>query len=168
MDADKILAVALFVSVLAVLPQMECQLRPRPFPLPLSPPRPLPPPRPLCASQFALVNYACSMLPYDAELPVTPPSPTSPAIPPSPPPPLPDDDELVHHRHGHRHRHQGSHKETPEEERCCRWLKEVDNECVCDLLVRLPVFLARPVHEYTVIVDDSCNVTYSCSGRLRL
>lgn len=160
MKKDMILATALFVSVLAALPQMECQLGPRPLP------RPIPPPRPLCASQLALANYACSMLPYSPALPVTPPSPPSPEVPPPPP----DDDESVQsshgHRHGHRHRHRGSHEETPEEESCCRWLKQVDNECVCDLLVRLPVFLARPVHKYTVIVDDSCNVTYSCSGRL--
>lgn len=160
MRTDGVVTVALFVSVLAVLPQMKCQLRPRPMPLP-----PPAPPRPLCASQFALVNYACSMLPYNPAAPVPPPSPPSPD---SPPPP--DDDESLQrhgHRHGHRHRHGRVHEETPEGESCCRWLKQVDNECVCDLLVRLPVFLARPVHTYTVIVDESCNVTYACSGRLR-
>ncbi|KVI12489.1 hypothetical protein Ccrd_009138 [Cynara cardunculus var. scolymus] len=45
----------------------------------------------------------------------------------------------------------------------------VDDECVCELLGRLPPFLARPIHEYTVRVAGSCNTTYSCGpGLLRL
>ncbi|KAJ8898662.1 hypothetical protein K2173_004696 [Erythroxylum novogranatense] len=109
--------------------------------------------RPLCASQFALVNYACAALPY------MPPSP------PSPPPPEEDSHENGHgHRHRRRHRHH--HHETQNEENCCRWLKELDDECVCDLLIHLPPFLSRPAHAYSIIVDDACNVTYSCGGRL--
>ncbi|KAH0919067.1 hypothetical protein HID58_026727 [Brassica napus] len=46
------------------------------------------------------------------------------------------------------------------------WLKQMDNECVCDLLVRLPPLLAKPAHNYTVFVDESCIVTYTCGGRL--
>ncbi|GAA0172654.1 hypothetical protein LIER_26438 [Lithospermum erythrorhizon] len=51
---------------------------------------------------------------------------------------------------------------------CCRWLKAVDNECVCDVLVHLPSFLSRPVHLYNVLVDESCSVTFSCSSRLHI
>ncbi|KAJ4727511.1 putative Tetratricopeptide repeat-like superfamily protein [Melia azedarach] len=200
MERDKIIPIAIFVTILAVLPRMKCQLRPRPLPIPL----PLPPPRPLCASQFSLVNYACGMLPYSPAPPVSPPPPPHhphhppPKHPHHPPPKHPhhggdDDDDgnddSDHHDgggddddnndgnyhdeledrigHSYRHGHGHRHRSTPEERNCCRWLKEVDPECVCDLLVRLPVFLARPVHAYSVIVDGACNVTYTCSGRLR-
>lgn len=152
----KILLFALFMFLVLLSTKVDCQLMPRPF-------RPVPPPNPVtqrsvCSSQFNLVNYACAMLPYSQAPPLPPPQLT-----PSPP----HDDNSGHgHRHRHRHRRDHGSPATPEEENCCRWLKNVDNECVCDLLVRLPIFLARPVHEYTVIVDDSCNVTYTCPGRL--
>ncbi|CAN1130812.1 hypothetical protein LINPERPRIM_LOCUS13440 [Linum perenne] len=55
---------------------------------------------------------------------------------------------------------------SPAEENCCRWLKEMDSECVCDVLVRLPPFLAKPSHVYSVHVYDGCVVTFSCSGRI--
>ncbi|XP_030451660.2 uncharacterized protein LOC115673588 [Syzygium oleosum] len=157
------------------LQQPTPRLMPMPFPLP--PPLP---PRPLCASQFTLVNHACSMImPTPAPPPAPPLPPPSPPGPP-PPPPCHDDesqDEYGHHHHHHhhchRHRHHHRHRHgrrvgepSPAEQDCCKWLKEVDSECVCDLLVHLPSFLARPIHEYTVIVADSCNVTYSCGGRL--
>ncbi|KAJ8748387.1 hypothetical protein K2173_003024 [Erythroxylum novogranatense] len=121
------------------------------------------PQRPLCLSQLALVNYACG------KLPITPVGP--------PPPPftilLPDDHQHRHHHHRHRHGYRHVPKQgqvqygngTPAEENCCRWLNDVDDECVCDLLLHLPSFLARPLHEYTVIVDNACNVTFSCGGR---
>ncbi|CAA6669005.1 unnamed protein product [Spirodela intermedia] len=64
-----------------------------------------------------------------------------------------------HHGHGHRHLHGSS-----AEEHCCRWLKEVDDVCVCDLLVRLPRFLTKPDHNFTVAVGNACNATYSCGG----
>lgn len=115
----------------------------------------LPPfaPRPLCMSQFALANQACHFLPFN---PVPPPSRPS-------PPSLPG--------HGHRHGHSGrqsQHQETPVEQECCRWVKEVDSECVCDILVRLPLFLAKPMHRYIVHVDASCNVTYQCAWSPKL
>ncbi|KAJ6401170.1 hypothetical protein OIU84_016560 [Salix udensis] len=120
------------------------------------------PQRPLCASQIALVNYACgSLLP-------APPAASLPSATAA------SDDHNSHgnrhehgHGHGHRHghRHGGSrghgHGGTPEEN-CCRWLNDVDAECVCELLVRLPPFLSKPPHEYTVKIDDSCTVSYSC------
>ncbi|XP_074274990.1 uncharacterized protein LOC141599019 [Silene latifolia] len=130
--------------------------------------RPTPTVRPLCISQFALVNHACSMLPYS---PVSPPSPPPPPPPQAPSPPdspdtpCPPDDCQSRHRHHHRHRHNNS-PNNPTVQECCRWLKEVDTQCVCDLLVRLPVFLARPVHAYTVEVDSHCSVTYTCPGRM--
>ncbi|KAK4355541.1 hypothetical protein RND71_024512 [Anisodus tanguticus] len=121
------------------------------------------PTRPLCPSQFALVNHACSLLPFVG---VPPPSPPSPP-PPSPPPPSPPSPPERRHRHRHRHVRHHVHKETPVEEDCCRWLKQVDIECVCDLLVRLPLFLSRPVHQYTVMVDPSCNATFQCGSRIK-
>lgn len=123
------------------------------------PNHPLPPINlpPLCASQFALANRACAVLPYT---PVPPPSPPSPPSPEGP-------ESRHHHRHGHGHRHsRHRHRETHAEEDCCRWLKEVDDVCVCELLVHLPPFLTRPVHNYTVVVDDSCEVTFACGSRL--
>ncbi|XP_024968615.1 lateral signaling target protein 2 homolog [Cynara cardunculus var. scolymus] len=76
-----------------------------------------------------------------------------------------------HHRHDH-HKHSHSHHKhrmSPIEQQCCKWLAQVDDECVCELLGRLPPFLARPIHEYTVRVAGSCNTTYSCGpGLLRL
>ncbi|XP_057794416.1 uncharacterized protein LOC131010764 [Salvia miltiorrhiza] len=125
---------------------------PPPHPLPL--PLPLPDsPRPLCVSQLALVNRACGRLPYAR---VPPPSPPSPPSPPA--------GEGGHHHH-HAARREG-YVETAAEEECCRWLKEVDTVCVCDLLVHLPPFMTRPVHEYKVVVDDSCEVSFGCASRL--
>ncbi|XP_014494947.1 uncharacterized protein LOC106756858 [Vigna radiata var. radiata] len=119
------------------------------------------PPRPLCGSQFALVNYACSRLPFRHGAP--------PADSPPPPDGEDGDGETHHshshhrhnHRHGHGHRH---HHQTPEEDNCCRWAKEVDSQCVCELLLRLPPFLVRPVHQYTLNIGDACNITYSCGS----
>ncbi|OMP05013.1 tetratricopeptide repeat-containing protein-like protein [Corchorus olitorius] len=136
--------------------------------------RPQPPPVPLCASQFALANYACVKVPL-VQLP--PPAPLPPPPPDSPPPPEAEG-HRHHHRHGHgnsqgqenghghRHRHRHRHHETPDERNCCRWLQQIDNECVCDVLVHLPPFLSRPNHDYTVVVDETCSVTYKCGGRL--
>ncbi|XP_020541292.1 protein catecholamines up [Jatropha curcas] len=166
-------------------------------------------PRPLCVSQFALVNYACSLLPYTPLPPITPRLPQL-----SPVPSSPDDEDARHshgddggdddehdhnhehehehehgnghnhshthqheeghrHEHGHGHRHRHSHRHTysnPREltaqQNCCRWLNELDDECVCELLVRLPPFLSRPAHVYTLYLDESCNVTYACQGRI--
>ncbi|OAY49673.1 kininogen-1 [Manihot esculenta] len=69
------------------------------------------------------------------------------------------------HRHAHRHKHKHRH-ESAVKEKCCRWLNELDDECVCDLLVRLPPFLSRPLHTFNVYLDETCNVTYACEGRL--
>ncbi|KAF5732750.1 protein catecholamines up-like [Tripterygium wilfordii] len=75
-----------------------------------------------------------------------------------------------HHHHDHDHDHDDDHHHhhgSPVEANCCHWLTELDDECVCDMLVHLPVFLARPAHQYTIIVDDSCKVTYTCGGRIK-
>nr|ANU06250.1 CcmT [Primula vulgaris] len=124
------------------------------------PPRP---PTPQCRSQFALVNHACATIPYT---PIAPPlSPPAPPLSPdtiSPTSPG-NDTQIQEHRLRHRHRtHITSAQET-----CCRWLKAVDPECVCGLLLRLPTFLARPAHSYTVAVGDACVFTYPCASRLR-
>ncbi|XP_038681503.1 uncharacterized protein LOC119982277 [Tripterygium wilfordii] len=105
------------------------------------------PQQPLCVSQMALVNYACAMLP----------------IPPGSPPFSPAR-HLQDYDHEHRH---SLYHGSAIEQNCCRWLNNVDDECVCAMLVHLPSFLARPVHEYTVIVHNSCNVTYTCQGGVK-
>lgn len=139
--------------LLALVPKMESQMRPQVT---------MPPthPRPLCASQFALVNYACGRLPFH------------PGVPPGPDP-SPDDDEghnnnnhqHSRHGHGHEHRHRHHHHhETADEDNCCRWAKEVDNQCVCELLLRLPPFLVRPLHQYSLLIGDDCEITYSCGA----
>ncbi|XP_010524012.1 PREDICTED: pleckstrin homology-like domain family A member 1 [Tarenaya hassleriana] len=127
-------------------------------------------------------------LPSASQLPPPPAPEANP--PPSPPAhPTPDNDHdddhdhdhdhehEDHHRHhhsSHKHHHHGHHrhkarkveyKESFAEAECCKWLKQMDNECVCDLLLHLPPLLARPVHDYTVFVDESCIVTFSCGGR---
>ncbi|XWS46793.1 hypothetical protein CRYUN_Cryun14cG0098700 [Craigia yunnanensis] len=119
-------------------------------------------PRPLCATQLALLNNACAKVPL---VPLPPPSTTTPPALPSPLPP--ESGNRNGHRHGHRHGHGHRHErqETPEQRSCCRWLKAVDVDCVCNILVHLPAFLSRPNHRYTVVVDETCSFTYSCGGR---
>ncbi|XP_061349258.1 uncharacterized protein LOC133294580 [Gastrolobium bilobum] len=144
--------ITLVLTFVAVVPKLESQIMPPVIPMPQ------PPLRPLCASQLALVNYACGRLPI---------FPGSPLLPLTPPP-SPDDEEghRSHHRRGHRHGHghQQSHRHNPQEDNCCRWAREVDTQCVCQILVLLPPFLMRPLHQYSVIIGESCNVTYSCGG----
>ncbi|KAL2900601.1 2S albumin [Bienertia sinuspersici] len=161
MERTKISILILIASVLAMISKSNSQYRPAPaMPFPTFPAL-----RPLCLSQFALVNHACSMIPYSPMPPPAPPSPPTPAPPAQPPCPPKNG-----HRHGHhhRHRHSGSSHVNAAADECCRWLKEVDTQCVCDLLVRLPVFLAKPAHDYTVAVSDDCSVTYQCPGRVMM
>ncbi|XP_008368867.4 uncharacterized protein LOC126614191 [Malus sylvestris] len=164
MERVKILTLTLFAASLLFLPKMKAQHL-------------FPPARPLCASQFALANYACSMLPF---------TPTPPPTPPSPPPSPPDDDEGQEedhghdhghshghgHNHGHRHVHHRhrhhDHQAIPAEDNCCKWLNQLDNECVCELLVHLPNFLIRPAHAYSVAVGETCTVSYTCGTPIRI
>lgn len=146
------LIMTLALTFLAFVPKMESHIKPPAISLP-------PPPlHPLCATQLALVSYACAMLPF---------SPGSPLTPPLSPD---DDDGEGHHRsrhnhnHGHRHRHSRHHRHFPEEDNCCRWAREMDSQCVCEILLQLPPFLTRPSHQYSVVIGESCNVTYSCGG----
>ncbi|KAL0370540.1 UNVERIFIED_CONTAM: hypothetical protein Sangu_0372100 [Sesamum angustifolium] len=120
------------------------------------PNKPIDPDTPLCASQIALANRACAALPYTPLPPPAPPGPRAPDGPGS------GHCRRREHEHGHRH----WRRETVREEECCRWLKEVDNACVCDVLLHLPSFLTRPVHNYVVIVDDTCDVKFECGSRL--
>lgn len=135
MDRIKILVLTFYTTSLLLVPNV---INGSFFPKP-----PGPPPhhqRPLCASQITLVNYACAQ--------VHSPSPSSPTLPST----------ILFPDRGHRH------FGSPDEENCCRWLIGVDNECVCDLLLHLPPFLARPAHVYNVNIGDVCNVTFSCGG----
>ena len=160
MERLKILnLITLVLTFLALVPKMECQIRPPIIPLPLPPSSP----HPLCASQFALVNYACATLPFT---PGSPPSPPTPLSPPSPTSPDDEEGHRSHKRHGHRHSHSHWHRyqPTPQEDNCCQWAREMDSQCVCEILLRLPPFLTRPLHQYSVLIGDLCEVTYSCGG----
>ncbi|CAI9768746.1 unnamed protein product [Fraxinus pennsylvanica] len=142
---------------------------------------------PLCAAQITSVNLACCMLPLTH---VPPPKPS----PPSPPSSdkgrrhghrhehehkHEHEHEREHehghghgqrqrqrlrHGHGHGHGHKHGHGETSIEDECCLWLKAVDRVCVCGLLMYLPSFLSRPLHNYTLAVDDLCKMTFQCGS----
>jgi hypothetical protein len=43
-------------------------------------------------------------------------------------------------------------------------MKEVEPDCVCEALLRLPAFLVKPQHKYTVRVGRACKFTYRCGG----
>ncbi|OAY49675.1 hypothetical protein MANES_05G074200v8 [Manihot esculenta] len=104
------------------------------------------PARSVCISQISLANYACGGLD---------------------PSPISDIFHHHHHGHGHRHNRHGSLTHETPTESCCRWLNNVENECVCDLLIQLPAFLSKPAHQLTVVIGEYCRVTFSCSGRVR-
>lgn len=160
MGRTKIFRLALIAALLALISKSNSQYPPT-FRVPA-----YPAPRPLCLSQFLLVNRACSSLPYSSVPPPSPPSPPPP-IPSPPSPPSPNSPpSRHHHKHHHRHRHGIQYQESPAEADCCRWLKQIDTQCVCDLLVYLPVFLAKPRHNYTVSVAQDCTVTYQCPSRV--
>ncbi|XP_065864705.1 uncharacterized protein [Euphorbia lathyris] len=142
----KVFVVTFLTSILMVMAQVNDVLQPSQ--------------RPLCVSQLALANYACGRLPVTPRI-----EESSPSI-------VTSDEHRHGHGHGHgqgeghRHRHrQGTH-DSPADN-CCRWLNDLDDECVCDLLIRLPAFLAGPVHEYTVVIGNACKVSYSCNARGR-
>ncbi|KAH8489302.1 hypothetical protein Peur_059142 [Populus x canadensis] len=151
MGTVKILAIALSAAFLLLDPMTKAV--------------PDPPQRSLCMPQYSLVNHACSVI-LGYSLPNHP---------------LTSDDGHGHghghgngghghshgrRRHRHRQRHGGSHNGSSSEDNCCKWLKELDEECVCDVLYRLPPFLSKPTHTYTVYVAEACNVTYSCDMHL--
>ncbi|XP_058076416.1 uncharacterized protein LOC131225005 [Magnolia sinica] len=87
----------------------------------------------VCANQFSLAAQACSLLPTLAHHDRCHESGC--------------DDETDSKRH-RRHRHRL--------ENCCRWLKELDDVCVCSVFSRLPLFLTTPDHTYTVEVGGKC------------
>ncbi|CAH9111539.1 unnamed protein product [Cuscuta epithymum] len=123
---------------------------------------------PLCASQITLVDHACSFLPFNLP-PPSPPSSSSSSLPSLVSAPSPDGRHSRRHGpHGRRHHHHRHHTDNPEEEICCRWLREVDDECVCQLLAQLPAFLSKPVHQYSVIVGDTCNENFQCGSRVKV
>ncbi|KAI3773091.1 hypothetical protein L6452_04290 [Arctium lappa] len=186
MDTANVLKFAAFTLFLVFHPQIDG---------PLVATVPIPPfaPRPLCNFQLALANQACAYLPSSLVPPPPPPPPPFATGYPTPPPSSEHHDQSHRHRHRHHHSHANEHDDghglnethghghhrhghghrkhrmSPIEQQCCKWLAQVDDECVCELLGRLPPFLARPVHEYTVRVAGSCNTTYSCgAGLLRL
>lgn len=123
---------------------------------------------PVCAAQITLVNHACSFLPFVVN---PPPSHHSLVSAPS------RNHTDGRHRHGHgspphssrgnHHRHH-RHHHNPEEELCCRWMREVDDDCVCELLAQLPAFLSRPVHQYSVRVGDGCHESFLCGSRIKI
>ncbi|KAG2411236.1 hypothetical protein I3760_Q018900 [Carya illinoinensis] len=171
----------LFAAFMVLLPKTECMIRPQPLR-----PQPQLAPRPLCASQFSLANYACALLPLNPLTP-SPPSLSISAVAVAVAADDDDDDEddddhdhdhdhdneEHHHTHrrrrshgGHRRKHK-PHHHSQTVDNCCRWASQVDSQCVCELLFLLPGFanfLMRPLHDYTLRISDSCNVTYTCGG----
>lgn len=94
----------------------------------------------MCISQFALANQACSVMP-----------------------PVEEDPDEPSNNHGHGHgRGNGHHPRANQD--CCRWLEEVENDCVCQALARLPMFLNRPKHTYMLSVGTTCKFAYKCGG----
>ncbi|KAI3979699.1 hypothetical protein MKX01_013794 [Papaver californicum] len=141
----------------------------------------LPIQKPLCISQFALANQACGSIPIQQDLVEYVEDP--------------EDPENGRHRssrtrnrersnsrardgeshngsHSRQHRrrrarrHRHHHHLSQNEMDCCRWMKEMDDACVCQLLYRMPAFMRKPKHDYVVKVHDSCTVTFNCPGRL--
>ncbi|KAJ1692116.1 hypothetical protein LUZ63_008814 [Rhynchospora breviuscula] len=78
-----------------------------------------------------------------------------------------DDDDRRRKRRKHKRRKKGHHESNGNKE-CCRWLKEVDNACVCEMLLKLPSFLIRPKHKFMIRVGRTCRFTYNCPGFLSL
>ncbi|MBA0753809.1 hypothetical protein Gogos_022361 [Gossypium gossypioides] len=129
---------------------------------------------PLCTSQLMLVNYACgtvSLVP-------------SPFLSSNTPDVGNENGNGIgssqgdgngtengagegENRHRPRHKRRHRHKEmTPEQSYCCRWMQIVERDCVCDILAHLPLFLSWHLHHYTVLVGETCKVTFTCGGRL--
>ncbi|XP_074266879.1 uncharacterized protein LOC141590170 [Silene latifolia] len=162
MEMRKIARLLLIVASLSLISESNSQY----WLAPSIPFQPVPALRPLCLTQFSLVNYACSSIRYTPALLPPPPPPPLP-----PPPPASSDAEgpcspTDGHRRRRHHRHRHTRSPDPQVDECCRWLKELDAQCVCDMFVRLPVFLARPIHAYTVNVNSNCSVSYRCPGRV--
>ncbi|OVA20063.1 hypothetical protein BVC80_1665g16 [Macleaya cordata] len=114
----------------------------------------LPPQAPICLWEFTLVSQACSLL-----------GPIRPGFQGLPYLGHGHDEhsEAAHRRHHHR-RHQ-----TALELNCCKWLKELDSTCVCELLSRaLPGFFIMLQHGFTMTVAHTCHITFKCEGRFTL
>lgn len=130
----------------------------------------------MCVSQYALANQACSVIPpeEEEEEPIN----------------GGHSSQVMLQRHKHHHQNHDNHTQEHEHEHddnddedesdnpdhppyshhpranrdCCRWLQEVERTCVCETFRRLPAFLTRPVHSYTIAVGTTCEFTYKCDG----
>ncbi|CAA0816722.1 Tetratricopeptide repeat (TPR)-like superfamily protein [Striga hermonthica] len=147
--AQNLLIFTILLMIMLLHPKStDCLWMPRHPQIPsVYPPNPLQDPStPLCNNQFTLANRACALVPYRS------------VGPPSPP---------VHHHHTahRRHKRHDNGMVTPVEEECCRWLKEVDNVCACNVLTHLPIFLSKLTHNYTIVVNYECEVTFECGSR---
>ncbi|KAF3340677.1 sarcoplasmic reticulum histidine-rich calcium-binding protein-like protein [Carex littledalei] len=76
-----------------------------------------------------------------------------------------DDDDHHHRRRKHKGKKKRHHESSANKE-CCRWLQEVDNDCVCEVLLKLPPFLVKPKHKFMVRVGRTCRLSYNCPGML--
>ncbi|XP_010256204.1 PREDICTED: uncharacterized protein LOC104596643 [Nelumbo nucifera] len=126
-----------------------------------------PPPHPLCISEIALVSNACAFVPIEHHLTQLTATRTTHRG---------NQEELVNEQQRQQehdneddrqegHRRRNYHHDGPSEE-CCRWLREVDSMCVCQLFVPMPTFLRRPLHSYTIMVDHTCKVVFKCPQQL--
>lgn len=63
------------------------------------------------------------------------------------------------------HEHEGGHKQEPRVNLdCCRWMEEVDEECVCATFLRLPPFLFKPKHTYDIKIGSTCSRSFECKA----
>ncbi|KAJ0979633.1 hypothetical protein J5N97_015107 [Dioscorea zingiberensis] len=140
----------------------------------------------MCVSQFALANQACSVIPPEEEEPIGDSGQVmlqrhrhhahKHANHSSEHEGDPDHDQEHDNEHEHDDEHENDddhddgeherrHRQHPRANRdCCRWLQEVERSCVCETLRRLPAFLTRPIHSYTISVGTTCEITFRCDG----
>ncbi|XP_078159036.1 tetratricopeptide repeat (TPR)-like superfamily protein [Carex rostrata] len=76
------------------------------------------------------------------------------------------DDDDNHHKRRKRKGKKKRHHESSANKECCRWLQEVDNDCVCEVLLKLPPFLVKPKHNFMVRVGRTCRLSYNCPGMI--
>lgn len=82
-----------------------------------------------------------------------------------------DEDERAHrHRHGngngHRQRREHGHGQGHRQRETAAggWMRLMRHACAWADLLRLPPFLVKPKHQYSIKVGDTCERTFKCPG----
>ncbi|XP_072983423.1 uncharacterized protein [Typha latifolia] len=133
-----------------------------------------------CLTQFSLANQACAILPplsrtSTAAVNVTLQDDNDNDEDSDVDDDNDEDEDEDEHEHEHEHSHHGHHRRgghhhdqdgfalQPRSYRdCCRWVRQVDRSCVCEALLRLPLFLTRPRHKYVMQIGRACRIRYKC------